>query len=131
MYLCINFQISGVYDSLEVACWTINREIGLRVSARAEVYAAVSASPLPLANSAITSTIIQYCRWRDETAMKKTGHPPSHAESKKCEVAPHGLLKGLHACFSSIYCQFYMAFITKNLIVLSSVACTYLLLMAV
>src|SRR5688572_7056066 len=37
----------------------------------------------PLANSARMSTLNAYCRWEDETARERTGHPPSYAEAKK------------------------------------------------
>ena len=37
----------------------------------------------PLANSAMTSTLIAHCQWEDETVSERTGHPPSYAEAKK------------------------------------------------
>ena len=37
----------------------------------------------PLANSAMMSTLTAHCQWEDDTAMERTGYPPSYAEAKK------------------------------------------------
>ena len=46
----------------------------------------------PLANSARMSTVC--CRREDETAMQRTGHPPSYAEAKKIK----SLTLQTHSC---------------------------------
>jgi len=54
--------------------------------ARAESWIEISASPAPLANSAMMSTLIALYKWEDETARERTGHPPSYAEAQKMKL---------------------------------------------
>ena len=42
------------------------------------------------------STLTVHCRWEDETARERTGHPPSYAEAKKMKsltLHTHGCLR--------------------------------------
>src|SRR6218665_116115 len=58
-----------------------------------------------LANSAIMGTLTIHCQWEDETARKRTGHPPSYAEAKTIKsltLHTHGCSwAGLRDCSSS------------------------------
>ena len=48
-----------------------------------EIWFEISAPFVPLANSAMMSTLTVHCQWEDETTRERTGHPPSYAEAKK------------------------------------------------
>ena len=51
----------------------------------------------PLDNSAMMSTLTIHCQWEDETVRERTGHPSSHAETKKMKLltllSPPGTLE--------------------------------------
>jgi len=49
----------------------------------AEIWFVISARPVPLATSAMTSTLTVHCKWEDETAREQTAHSPLYAEAKK------------------------------------------------
>jgi len=46
----------------------------------------ISAPPVPLANSAMMSTLTTHNRWEDEMVRERTGHPPSYSEAKKMKL---------------------------------------------
>jgi len=46
----------------------------------------VYAPSVPLAKSAMISTLTVHSEWEDETARERTGHPPSYAVAKKNEI---------------------------------------------
>jgi len=48
-----------------------------------EIWFEISAPFVPLANSAMMSTLTVHCQWEDETARERTDHQPSYAEAKK------------------------------------------------
>jgi len=60
-------------------------------------------SPAPLADSSVTSQPAVQCWWEDETARKRTPHPPPYAEAKKLKsltLHNHGCLRtSLGSCF--------------------------------
>ena len=67
-----------------------------------------STSSAPLANLAMMSTLTVYCRWEDETARERTGHPSSYANAERMRLLtlhmlPYRWLEGIHVCIEQFY----------------------------
>jgi len=96
------------YLSTYVICaGMLIERFGAQILARAEIWFKISASPVPLANSAMMSTLTVHCHWKDEMVRERAGHPQSNAEAKKMKsLTPcaHGYPRASLKDFSS-FCQ--------------------------
>jgi len=77
-----------------LVCWTVSERLRVQIQVRTEIWLEISD---PVANSAIMSTLIVHCRWKDE--RERTGHLASYAEAKKRKSLT------LHTQGSLTYCS--------------------------
>lgn len=71
------------------------KSLRFKYSFRVEMWSRSLLHLLPFANSAITIKLSVPCRWEDESARERIGHPSSYSEAKKVKSRPfhaHGCL---------------------------------------
>ena len=74
---------SGIVQPAERPALT--RKVGGSNPLRSRIFCTISASPVPLSQLNMISTLTVHCCWEDETERERAGNPPSNAEAKKSE----------------------------------------------
>ena len=69
-------------------CWTVNWEVGdwNPCQGRSRIRDLELLHLHPLFNSSVTSTLTEHCRWEDEKARERTGHPTLYAKAEKMRL---------------------------------------------